>query len=63
VSSACVAIPAQHRVTLETLAADACTDSKETTTKLRANLRRQLTELDQQEDRYLDLLGCPDWPE
>ncbi|MGH3702643.1 MAG: recombinase family protein [Pseudonocardiaceae bacterium] len=58
-----VTIPAQHRATLETLAADACTDSTETTTKLRTNLRRQLTELDRQEDRYLDLLGDPDWPE
>jgi site-specific DNA recombinase len=58
-----VTIPAQHRAALETLAADACTDSQETTTKLRTNLRRQLTELDRQEDRYLDLLGDPDWPE
>jgi site-specific DNA recombinase len=58
-----VTIPGQHRATLETLAADACTDSQETTTKLRTNLRRQLTELDRQEDRYLDLLGDPDWPE
>jgi site-specific DNA recombinase len=58
-----VTIPAQHRATLETLAAGACTDSTETTTKLRTNLRRQLTELDRQEDRYLNLLGDPDWPE
>lgn len=58
-----VTIPAQHRATLETLAADACTDSQQTITQLRANLRQQLTELDRQEDRYLDLLGDPDWPE
>jgi hypothetical protein len=58
-----VTIPAQHRATFETLAADACADSTETTTKLRATLWRQLTELDRQEDRYLDLLGDPDWPE
>jgi site-specific DNA recombinase len=58
-----VTIPGQHRATLETLAADACADSTETTTKLRATLRRQLTELNRQEDRYLDLLNDPDWPE
>jgi site-specific DNA recombinase len=58
-----VAIPAQHRTRLETLATQACTDSHQTLTKLLDRLRQQLTELDRQEDRYLDLLGDPDWPQ
>ncbi|MCA1682317.1 MAG: recombinase family protein, partial [Actinobacteria bacterium] len=58
-----VTIPTEHRTTLETLATDACTDSQQTMKRLRGNLRRQLAELDRQEDRYLDLLGDPDWPE
>ena len=58
-----VAIPQQYRTRLETLAADACTDSRDTIAKLRADLRRELTKLDAQEDRYLDLLGDPDWPQ
>jgi DNA invertase Pin-like site-specific DNA recombinase len=31
-------------------------------TRLRDQLTQQLTELDLQEDRYLDLVGDPDWP-
>jgi site-specific DNA recombinase len=58
-----IAIPAHHRARLETLATQACTDSHETITTLRTGLRQQLTELDQQEDKYLDLLGDPDWPQ
>lgn len=58
-----VTIPQHYRTRLETLAADACTDSRDTTAKLRADLRQQLTKLDTQEDRYLDLLGDPDWPQ
>jgi exonuclease VII small subunit len=38
-------------------------DSQETTAKLRASLRAQLAELDRQEDRLLDLLGDPEWPQ
>ena len=30
---------------------------------MQAALRRQLTDLDAQEDRLLDLLGDPDWPQ
>jgi site-specific DNA recombinase len=52
-----VAIPVHHHARLETLAAQACTDSREIITKMRTGLRHQLAELDQQEDRYLDLLG------
>ena len=58
-----VAIPAQHRTRLETLAAQACADAHKTITKLHTRLRKQLAELDRQEDRYLDLLGDPDWPQ
>ena len=58
-----ITIPAHHRARLETLATRACTDSHETVTTLRTGLRQQLTELDRQEDRYLDLLGDPDWPQ
>ncbi len=35
----------------------------QTTTNLRALLRAQLTELDRQEDRFLDLIGNPEWPQ
>lgn len=40
------------------------TKASATTTagKLRTQLNKQLTTLDQQEDRYLDLVGHPDWP-
>jgi site-specific DNA recombinase len=58
-----ITIPAHHHARLETLAAQTCTDSHETITTLRTGLRQQLTELDRQEDRYLDLLGDPDWPQ
>jgi hypothetical protein len=57
------AFPQRHRKTLENLAISAADDSKETTAKLRASLREQLTELDHQEDRLLDLIGDPDWPQ
>ena len=33
-----------------------------TTNRLREQLGTQLTKLDAQEDRYLDLVGDPDWP-
>jgi site-specific DNA recombinase len=59
----CVAIPERHRKTLAELAEEACADSHEATEKLRANLRHQLAELDVQEDRWLDLIGDPDWPQ
>jgi site-specific DNA recombinase len=58
-----VSIPAQHRRTLETLAASVVTDSREATTELRAKLRTQLRDLDAQEDRFLDLIGDSDWPQ
>ena len=58
-----ISISEQHRKTLENLAVSATDDSKETTAKLRASLRAQLTALDRQEDRYLDLIGDPDWPQ
>ncbi|MGH8571175.1 MAG: recombinase family protein, partial [Gammaproteobacteria bacterium] len=58
-----ISISPRHRETLENLAASAADDSKETTTKLRATLRKQLAELDRQEDRLLDLIGDPAWPQ
>jgi site-specific DNA recombinase len=58
-----ISIPERHRETLKILAVSAADDSKETTAKLRASLREQLTELDRQEDRYLDLIGDPEWPQ
>jgi site-specific DNA recombinase len=58
-----ISISEQHRKTLENLALSAANDSRETTTKLRASLRAQLTELDHQEDRLLDLIGDPEWPQ
>ncbi|MBV9011129.1 MAG: recombinase family protein [Pseudonocardiales bacterium] len=58
-----ISISEQHRKTLKTLAAAAADDSKETTAKLRSSLRAQLTELDRQEDRFLDLIGDPEWPQ
>src|SRR6185437_13842648 len=58
-----ISIAKQHREALESLATTAVADSKETTAKLRASLRAQLGELDRQEDRLLDLLGDPEWPQ
>ena len=58
-----VTLPAEYRGKLESLAADATTDSQGATKQLRANVRAQLAELDRQEDRYLDLIGDPEWPQ
>ncbi|MGH3566362.1 MAG: recombinase family protein [Pseudonocardia sp.] len=58
-----VAIPAHHREKLETLATDAVADAHHATTRLRTTIRAQLAELDRQEDRHLDLIGDPDWPQ
>jgi site-specific DNA recombinase len=58
-----ISISQRHRETLKNLAASAADDSKDTTAKLRASLREQLTELDRQEDRFLDLIGDPEWPQ
>jgi site-specific DNA recombinase len=58
-----ISIPERHRKALESLAVSAAGDSKETAAKLRASLRKQLTELDRQEDRFLDLIGDPEWPQ
>ena len=58
-----IGISQQHRETLKNLAASAADDSKDTTAKLRVSLREQLTELERQEDRFLDLIGDPKWPQ
>ena len=58
-----ISVHRKHREALENLALSAADDSKESTAKLRASLRAQLTELDRQEDRLLDLIGDPDWPQ
>jgi site-specific DNA recombinase len=58
-----ISISQRHRETLESLAVSAADDSQDATAKLRASLRKQLTELDQQEDRYLDLIGDAEWPQ
>ncbi len=60
---AVVAISGEHRKKLETLAADAVADAHSATARLRTSLRAQLADLDRQEDRYLDLIGDPDWPQ
>jgi site-specific DNA recombinase len=39
------------------------TDEQAATVQLEARLTKRLTELDAQEDRYLDLIGDPDWPQ
>jgi site-specific DNA recombinase len=58
-----VSIPALHRELLR-IAADAATqDSGEATRSLRESLGKQLAELDVQEDRFLDLIGDPEWPQ
>ena len=51
------------RMTLARLATEAANEGKETATELRAQLTKRLTELDKQEDRFLDLIGDPDWPQ
>jgi site-specific DNA recombinase len=58
-----ISLSQQHREALENLAVSAADDSKETTAKLHASLRAQLTELDRQEDRLLDLIGDHEWPQ
>ena len=56
-------LPADKRTALATLALEAAQDGKETGAELRAQLTRRLAELDKQEDRYLDLIGDPEWPQ
>ena len=58
-----VALPENHRTALERIAGQAATDSQESIKTVQAALRRQLTDLDAQEDRLLDLFGDPDWPQ
>ena len=58
-----ISISQRHRETLKNLALSAANDSKQTTAKLRTSLREQLTELDRQEDRFLDLISDPEWPQ
>ncbi len=51
------------RATLEQLMQEAVLDGKETVTQLRKQITKRLKELDAQEDRYLDLIGDPEWPQ
>lgn len=60
---ALVSIPGRHRETLAAIAAAVTADSGEATARLRESLRGQLAELDTQEDRWLDLIGDPEWPQ
>ncbi|MGL5862522.1 MAG: recombinase family protein, partial [Phycicoccus sp.] len=58
-----VSVSAEHRKRLTYLAESVAADSQSATNDLRAKLRQQLAELDTQEDRFLDLIGDPDWPQ
>ena len=58
-----VSIPERHRETLTAIATAVTADSGEATARLRESLRNQLAELDTQEDRWLDLIGDPEWPQ
>jgi site-specific DNA recombinase len=57
------ALPERHRHALERIAAEASTDSRDAIKTIQKALRRQLADLDAQENRLLDLLGDPDWPQ
>jgi site-specific DNA recombinase len=56
-------LPEKHRQTLERIAADASADSHDAIATIQRALRRRITDLDAQENRLLDLLGDPDWPQ
>jgi site-specific DNA recombinase len=58
-----ISIPERHRKTLETLAENVSNESATITASLRQQLSKQLEEFDRQEDRFLDLIGDPEWPQ
>ena len=58
-----IQVPQADRETIEHLMNQAAEESQETATQLRTQLTKHLKELDTQEDRYLDLIGDPDWPQ
>lgn len=58
-----VELSADKRAIIEGLAHEAANDGKETATGLRTQIKARLAELDKQEDRYLDKIGDPEWPE
>lgn len=56
-------LSADKRATIATLAREAASDGQETAAELRKHITKRLAELDKQEDRYLDLIGDPEWPQ
>ncbi len=58
-----ISFPERHRKALIDLADETVSEGAETTEQLHEQLRHQLAELDLQEDRFLDLIGDPEWPQ
>jgi len=58
-----ITVTADHRERLESLADEAVNDAQQSANRLRKSVCSQLAELDRQEDRFLDLIGDPEWPQ
>jgi hypothetical protein len=53
----------RHRAVLERIAVQAIADARAAVETARAAHRRRLTDLDVQENRLLDFIGDPEWPQ
>ncbi len=60
---ATIGISASEREAIERLALAAVRGSQESAAAVRTQLTKRLVELDAEEDRYLDCLGDPAWPQ
>jgi site-specific DNA recombinase len=60
---ATVPVPVELRQRIRQRIDEAAAASKSTSDKFIQTAKAQLAELDKKEDRYLDLLGDPDWPQ
>ena len=60
---ATIMLPTDLRDRIAARVDEALSESADTSAELRARTKAQLASLGQQEDRFLDLVGDPDWPQ
>ncbi|BCJ44604.1 recombinase [Actinoplanes ianthinogenes] len=60
---ATIMLPADLRDDLSSRIGEVLSESAGTSAELRSRIKDQLKTLDRQEDRFLDLVGDPDWPQ
>jgi len=60
---ATIMLPTDLRDRIAARVDEALSESADTSAELRARVKAQLASLGQQEDRFLDLVGDPDWPQ